>query len=292
MYPYKLYSFRVLKVMISSLRPKQWVKNLLIYAAPAAAGTLGSEFISVTIGFFGFVFASSFGYVINDWRDREYDRNHDKKKSRAFASGKLGKAHMLTMLLLLGVCFILCSFFLSWGYAVCLGVYIFITLTYSTWLKNVAVVEMLWVASGFLIRALAGSVISGLSPTGWFLLSIFFGSVFVVGTKRLSEKMNYLDADIRKVMAQYSDKFLQTVIQISLTITLLTYSLWVFQVHPESIIGQFSILPLCLATFRYLWHADHGRAEKPEDLIWRDPLLSLSSLLIIVCLVLMFGDKL
>jgi decaprenyl-phosphate phosphoribosyltransferase len=159
-----------------------------------------------------------------------------------------------------------------------------ITISYTLKIKNLPVVEMIWLASGFLVRAIAGSAIIQEPPTGWFIVSVGFGALFIVSAKRLSELKNKHEIQTRKVISQYNEKFLNLVLASSVSIALLTYSLWVFQVHPDSFLAQFTILPFTLSIFRYAWYCESGDAESPETLIYGDKILIISSLAIVISL--------
>jgi len=269
-----------------AVRPKQWIKNLLVAAAPLAAGKLISEKNSVLLGILGFTAASSFGYLINDWKDKEFDRIHPKKKFRPFASRELGKKSLFLLLITcaiisLGTCLLLPSKF-----AISLLAYLVVTITYTLAIKNQPVLEMLWLSLGFLIRALAGSVIIQESPTGWFIVSIAFGALFIVSSKRLAEFKNIHKGQTRKVITVYNQPYLNLIVTSSVTITLLTYCLWVFQVHPNSVLVQLTIFPLTLAFFLYAWQSEIGDAEAPELFIFTNKLIIYSLLAIVSLLFL------
>jgi decaprenyl-phosphate phosphoribosyltransferase len=269
---------------IKAARPKQWVKNLLVAAAPIAAGEFGSNITSIFLGVVGFTAASIFGYLINDWRDRESDGNHPFKKNRPFAAKKLNLRNLIFLLILCIVILILTCLRLPIEFSITISIYLLITISYSLVVKNQPVIEMIWLALGFLVRAIAGSAIIQEPPTGWFVVSVGFGALFIVSAKRLSELKNNHELQTRYVISQYNDKFLNLVLSSSMSITLLTYSLWVFQVHPDSFLAQITILPFTLSVIRYAWYCENGDAESPETLIYRDKILILSSFAIVISL--------
>ena len=163
-------------------------------------------------------------------------------------------------------------------------VYLLITISYTLLVKNLPVVEMIWLASGFLIRAIAGSAIIQEAPTGWFVVAVGFGALFIVSAKRLAELKNNHSNLTRIVISQYKENFLNRVLTTSASITLLTYSLWVFQVHPNSVLAQFTILPLTLSILLYSWHSENGDTESPENIIYKDKLIVLSGLTVVISL--------
>lgn len=267
-----------------ALRPKQWIKNLLVAAAPLTAGELLSEKNSVLLGVLAFTTASSFGYLVNDWKDKEFDRVHPKKKYRPFASQELGKKSLYSLLIFcaiisLGTCLLLPSKF-----AATLLAYLIVTMAYTLAIKNQPVLEMLWLSLGFLIRALAGSAIIQENPTGWFIVSIAFGALFIVSSKRLAEYKSINSGQTRRVITMYNQTFLNLIVTSSVTITLLTYCLWVFQVHSSSGLLQLTIFPLTLAFFLYAWQSEIGDAEAPELFIFTNKLIIYSLLVIVLTL--------
>jgi decaprenyl-phosphate phosphoribosyltransferase len=275
-------------LFITALRPKQWVKNVLVLGAPVAAGQLFSNLVQIFLGALSFVFASSLGYLVNDWKDRNSDRQHPTKRSRPFASGKLTFKHFIFLLF---ICFLLTSIpllFLSLNFALILLIYLSITLSYSFLFKQVPVLEMIWLSSGFLIRALAGSAIIDEPPTGWFVTSVFFGALFMVSGKRLAELQSLSGVTTRKVIGSYPDGFLKSVITMSLSTTILTYCLWVYQVHPNSIFAQISILPFTFTILVYLLSCNQGDAESPEKLLFSNRYLVFGMILITFLLLMVF----
>ena len=266
----------IIKSMVSVLRPKQWIKNLLVISAPVAAGQFVLQARDIFIGFIGFCAASSFGYLINDWRDRNSDTYHPKKRLRPFASELLNFHHLVFLLLIcISVTLVTC-FFLPSNFLITLLVYLGLTISYSLAIKSIPVFEMLWLSTGFLVRALAGSAIIQLPPTGWFVVTVLFGALFIVSAKRLAEKKSNSGKITRKVIESYNHSFLGTVLTSSLTITLLTYALWVFDVYSNSLLAQFTILPFSLSCFIYAWHSETGDAESPEDLLLSSKMIILS----------------
>lgn len=262
--------------MVTVLRPKQWIKNLLVIAAPVAAGEFSPQAKNVLIGFFGFCAASSFGYLVNDWNDRKADKRHPKKCFRPFAAGLLDFYHLVFLLLFCISIALASCLLLPTNFMLTLLIYLALTISYSMCIKSVPVLEMLWLATGFLIRALAGSAIVQLPPTGWFIVTVLFGALFIVSAKRLAELRIPSAKLTRKVIESYNESFLETVLTSSLTITLLTYALWVFEVYSNSLLAPVTILPFSLSCFLYTWHSQTGNAEEPENLLFSSKMIVLS----------------
>ncbi len=273
------------KLVFSATRPKQWVKNLLVAAAPIAAGQLNSQMSQIALGVAGFTAASVFGYLINDWHDRQSDQNHPKKRNRPFASQALKLKSLVNLLLISLTILIVTSLYLPIEFFITVLIYLVITISYSLYIKKQPVLEMVWLAAGFLVRAVAGSAIIQAAPTGWFVVAVGFGALFVVSTKRIAEYKNNYIKETRSVISQYNENFLNLVISSSMAITLLTYSLWVFQAYPHSLLAQLTILPFTLSILLYSWHSITGDAESPETLMYTDKIMILSSFTIVISLI-------
>jgi decaprenyl-phosphate phosphoribosyltransferase len=195
------------------------------------------------------------------------------------------------MISIVFICFfgaLFCSFFLPNKYLITLSIYLFLTVSYSAVIKHKPVVEMIWLSSSFLIRAVAGSTIIESPPTGWFIICVFFGALFVVSAKRSAELKSLEALQTRKVMALYSKNFINTVFSTSLAVCLITYALWAFETHPESVIAQVSILPFACSLYFYAYQCDSENAQHPEDLFFKSRAFLMSVLLTILCLYSVF----
>jgi decaprenyl-phosphate phosphoribosyltransferase len=255
-----------LTLFLSTLRPKQWIKNIIVSFAPLASGQFFDYFFEIFAAIASFVFASSLGYVVNDWLDRFADQKHVKKKNRAFASGQLNWIHfwLLVFICLLGTALPL--LFLNSRFYLIILIYISMTFAYTFVIKRVPVLELIWLSLGFLVRALAGSFVIEGEPSGWFLVTIFFGALFIVSLKRKSELQKVFQENTRQVLSAYSIDFLTIIVSASLSTTIVTYCLWVFEVHPNSIFAKISILSLLFTILSYLRTSDQEDAESPETL--------------------------
>lgn len=262
------------------MRPRQWVKNVLVLAAPVAAGQLfaPSVLINTAIAFLAFCLVSASIYLINDIWDVESDRSHPTKRFRPIAAGELG-ANPARLLAL--ACLIL-SLGIGWLSSplltVTLAVYWLIQVSYSLFLKHQPIIDLAMVTSGFLLRAIAGGVASGIELSPWFLLVASFGSLFMVAGKRYSE-MKELgpDAGTRPALARYSLSYLRFIWAISCSIVIMSYSLWTFEQRASNASGiawtTISIIPFTLALLRYAMDIDAGNAGEPEDVVLNDRVL-------------------
>lgn len=260
------------------LRPRQWIKNLLVFAAPGAAGVLdeADHLGRTTLLFAAFCLAASGTYCINDANDADADRAHPRKRFRPVASGEIsvGRARLLGAGLLaaaLGVA----GLAGGWPTVGIVALYVAITTAYTFWLKHHAVVDIVTVASGFVVRAVAGIVGTDLPLSDWYLIVASFGSLLLVAGKRSTELNLGDDAgEHRKALVAYSPPFLLFVRAVAAGITLLAYCLWAFE-RAELADGgfpwfQLSILPFTTAILRYaLVHSMEEHAG-PEEIVLGD----------------------
>jgi decaprenyl-phosphate phosphoribosyltransferase len=265
---------------ILALRPKQWVKNLLLFVAPFAAGTYATQEMSYSIiGFFAFSMASSVGYILNDLSDIENDRKHPKKKSRPFASGILSVRAGFLIIGVLVLILLALLFPLPRLFTLVVIIYTLNTLFYTTILKRVPVLEMFAVAFGFVLRLIAGGLVINLAISEWFLLVGGFGALFVVAEKRLAEKKQASSQDVRQVVKEYTPEFLYSSTAISVAICITSYCFWAFRQSINPFWFQISVIPFVMALFQYRWISERDGVEAPEDAILGDvPLLILALL--------------
>ncbi|MCW2529516.1 MAG: decaprenyl-phosphate phosphoribosyltransferase [Pseudonocardiales bacterium] len=274
--------------LIRAARPKQWTKNVLVFAAPGAAGQLGDlDTLGRTlIAFLAFCLAASGTYYLNDAADVESDRRHPSKSKRPMAAGvftpRTGRL-VGTGLLLASIS--LAVFCTRWQLAVVIAIYIANTTAYSIWLKHMPVYDILSVASGFLLRAVGGGAASGIALSDWFLTVALFGSLFMVAGKRFAEHTAFADAEdghVREVMKHYTGNYLSYVRTVASSSLLLAYCLFAFQKSAAST-GDFpwyqlSVLPFVAAILRYALLLEGGKGESPEDVVFEDRSLILLGL--------------
>jgi decaprenyl-phosphate phosphoribosyltransferase len=256
--------------LLQALRPKQWVKNLLILAAPASSGRLFDYKLQLLETFILFCAVSSIGYLFNDWNDRNLDALHPKKKNRPFASKRMGAWSGINLASLLVVISTIVVLRNPQLFEVAL-VYLATTLVYTKRFKAIAVLEMVTISFCFVLRAVAGGVSIGVPLSEWFLVVVSFGALLVVSGKRLAESMRI--EETRRVLAQYSQTFIQGMLIISSTGTLLGYALWAFSIERNPTIAKISFVPLSLCILRVYWILDQGKSDTNEEIIGRDKIL-------------------
>ncbi len=274
--------------VISILRPTQYIKNLLLLAAPiGAAINLNTENMSILVrALVSFCLVSSAGYVLNDWLDREKDKFHETKKKRPFAAGKLGKLHLVLLILSLTSISTLIAWTLTPKFLIILVSYFALTTSYSVYLKGVPVIELVVVSVGFLLRALAGAFAFDVPVSQWFLIVVGFSSLFLISVKRLSEFRKYSQNNTRSVMGDYSEQFLITVVGLSLTASILGYTLWAFEILGETPYGKISIVTVLIGMLRYLLHTKDADGEKPERALFSDKVIPLMGAVTIILLLI------
>lgn len=276
-----------LPAIIRAMRPRQWVKNVLVLAAPVAAGTLfRPDVLANTAWAFGaFCLVSASIYLINDVRDVEGDRLHPKKRFRPIAAGEVSPTVALVVAAVTLAASLAIGVFVHPFLAITLATYWLLQVGYSLFWKKQPIIDLAMVAAGFLLRAIAGGVASGIPLSQWFLLVASFGSLFMVAGKRYSEMVELgPQAGTRASLARYTPSYLRFVWAVSCTAVIMSYSLWAFDLgHSPEPLGipwaAISIAPFTLALFRYAMTIDSGAAGEPEDIVLSDRVLQLLGLL-------------
>jgi decaprenyl-phosphate phosphoribosyltransferase len=265
---------------LQAVRPRQWPKNLLVFAAPLAGATLGRDdgFGYALLAFVAFTAASSAVYVVNDILDVERDRNHPTKRTRPIASGRLS----IPMALLLALVCLAIAVLAIFGVGepllgVVIGGYIAISFLYSLVLKHVPGVELTVVASGFVLRALGGAAATHVPPSGWFLTVCSLGALMVAIGKRYTELSSLGHEAIahRPVMRWYSLRLLRGGQRAASMILLAAYLFWALSEHDGWMRGWHvaSVIPLALALVRFDRLTGLAEGRPVEDLIARDPMM-------------------
>ena len=276
-----------------ALRPRQWLKNVLVFAAPLAAGQLlAPDVLLPSIGaFIAFCLVSSATYLVNDARDIAVDREHPTKRHRPIAAGQLSTGSAWATAIVLAIASLALAFAIRPQLAGVVAIYLVFTLAYSLALKHEPVIELALLAMGFLLRAIAGGVASDLPISAWFLIVAGFGSLYMAAGKRYSELVRAdggNDAPQRRSLAGYTPTYLRFVWATAAAVTITAYCLWAFEVgaSPSTLPwAQWSVVPFVLAILRYGVDVDRGSAEAPEDVVLHDRVL----LVIGLAWVVLFG---
>jgi decaprenyl-phosphate phosphoribosyltransferase len=271
-----------------AMRPRQWVKNVLVFAAPGAAGELSNAHVAgmALVAAVAFCVAASGVYLLNDAIDVEVDRLHPGKQSRPVARGELSVPLASSLgIALLAIGSVGGGLVAGWQLSVVVSIYAAVNIAYCLWSKNEPVVDLLSVASGFVLRAIAGGVATHVALSNWFLIVTSFGSLFMVAGKRHAEHLDLGDdaPSHRQILSQYSLAYLRFVRSVAAGITLLAYCLWAFEkasaLHHSAIYFQLSIVPVAFGVLRYALLLDRGEGGAPEDIVLGDRRLQLAGVL-------------
>jgi decaprenyl-phosphate phosphoribosyltransferase len=270
--------------LIRAVRPRQWVKNLLVLAAPVAAlgGNVRYDYrevaIKVLIAFIAFCLAASTVYLVNDARDVEADRQHPTKRFRPIAAGVVPEWLGYAVAAVLGVAALAISWPSSANLTLVIAIYIAMQLAYCFGLKHQAVLDICIVSSAYLIRAIAGGAAANIPLSQWFLLVMTFGSLFMVAGKRYAELQlaERTGAKIRKSLESYTASYLRFVWTLSATAMVLCYGLWAFERDGTNASWYaVTIIPITIAILRYAVDVDGGLAGEPEEIALKDRVLQL-----------------
>jgi decaprenyl-phosphate phosphoribosyltransferase len=270
---------RWLIAVVRTARPRQWPKNLLVFAAPLAGASLGrpNGLVYALIAAVAFGSASMAVYFVNDVADAERDRSHPRKRFRPVAAGDLPKSHAVALGV---VCAVLG---LSGGLLIrepllvaAVGGYLALSFLYSWVLKHIPVVELLFVASGFLLRVLGGAAATHVRPSGWFLLVCSLGALGVAIAKRYTELSGSVIEAIRHrpVMRWYQAGALRASQFMVATLMIAAYLAWAAGEQPEARSWHLaSALPLAAALIRFAVLTGRRSSAPVEDLLIRDALM-------------------
>lgn len=257
--------------LLAAMRPRQWVKNLLVLAAPAAAGVLlqATVLVEVAVAFVVMSAASSATYLLNDVRDREADARHPAKRLRPVAAGTLSPTTAVVVAGVLWVGAVLGPLVVGRPLlTVVVVLYGTATTLYSLGLKDVRLLELFVVAAGFVLRAVAGAVAVDVPVSGWFLIVVSAGALHLVATKRHAEQRDQVLADQRPVLRRYPATLLSEVRHSTAAVCLLGYLLWAFEIHDGGVAWYpLSAVPFALALFEYAAAAHDGAGEAPEEVL-------------------------
>jgi decaprenyl-phosphate phosphoribosyltransferase len=274
--------------LLRSARPRQWLKNVLVFAAPGAAGVLDEpEALAKTLlAFVAFCLAASGTYFWNDVLDVESDRQHPTKSRRPIASGEVSLATGRTLGVVLPVLALGAAAATGeWETVAVVAMYMAITLTYSAIWKHIAVIDLIAIASGFVLRAAAGAVAVDVPMSNWFVLVTTFGSLFIVTGKRFAESRELGDGAgaLRSTLGEYSDSYLRFVMAVTCGGALLSYCMWAFETRDlagsEWPLYELSVVPMMAAFLRYALILEQGRGAAPEEVFASDRVLQLLGLL-------------
>ena len=261
---------------IKVLRIKHWVKNLFLFAAPFFGGNLFSNEILLIAfpSFIAFSLSASAVYVYNDIKDIEGDKLHPKKKRRPIASNAISKRNAYMFSVVLVVISLIISFRIATAFFYFIVMYLLIQMIYSMYLKNVAIVDIFCIASGFVIRVLAGGAAFHIDVSKWLLLTMFMISLVLAAGKRLGEVslLNEKVEEHRRSLNVYSISTLNEILLISSAAALIAYALYTVEQFHRLV---YTIPIVTFGLFRYLMLSKQGIGD-PTETITRDKWLALT----------------
>lgn len=285
-----------LYLLFKQLRPKQWTKNLLLYAALLFAFEFTDihKILLATFGFIMFSLTASSIYILNDYKDIEADRHHPTKRFRPMASGDLNPKLALFIGVFLLTFSLVSAFILNKLFFLILLVYFISNVFYSLALKHVVIIDIMIIAFGFVLRAIGGAIVIHVHFTPWFLLCAMLLSLFLaIGKRRHELKLaQNQDSAHRKVLDDYSMSFLDQLTSIVSSATIVSYAVFTFT-SGHSVHLMWTIPFVVYGIFRYLYliHVK-GEGGAPEKVLLEDKhiLFTVVFYVISVVIILTFFD--
>jgi len=269
--------------LIRTGRPRQWSKNALVFAAAFAASSLrdSSTLGRVSIMTVAFCLVASGTYFLNDAADAVADRLHPSKRHRPVAAGvvPVPGARVVGVMLMAGGLGLATK--VNATSTAVLGIYAVLTITYSMWLKEFPVIDIVAVASGFLLRAIGGAAAAEVPVSGPFLLLSSFGALFLVVGKREGERLALGEGAVahRASLAAYTTAFTAQLLSLALTATVLSYASWAFETdagEPGIPWVALSVVPFVIAMLRATQLVLSGKGADPEELFLHDRMILLA----------------
>ena len=263
-----------MKKYLELIRIKHWIKNILIFIPIVAAKLIDfNNVISVILGFFSFSFMTSSIYIINDIKDIEKDKLHPRKKSRPLPSGKIKKVTAIYIAIFMIVLSILINTYINKNIfnnsLYFLLIYFIINLGYSFGLKNIAILDVVILSTGFILRVYYGASLLNIEVSDWLFLTILNASLFLGLGKRKKEIGQSKNS--RKVLSEYNENFLDKFQYVTLTLMLVFYSLWV---TGQNIKYLFLTIPLIMIIFmKYTLIIEKSNEGDPTTILYQDKLL-------------------
>nr|WP_315796395.1 decaprenyl-phosphate phosphoribosyltransferase [Paenibacillus sp. BIC5C1] len=279
--------------MLKLLRPKQWTKNLLLFAALLFSfEEIRTETIlSTLLGFILFSLVAGCVYILNDYVDRDRDRQHPVKMFRPLASGQVNPAQALLFGILLLILSVGTAFVMNPLFGVLCIVYFLLNVSYSFVLKHLVILDMMTIAAGFVLRAIAGGVLIHVPFTPWFLICTMLLSLFLAIGKRRNE-LTLLEGNTgshRKVLDNYSITLLDQFNTIVTTATIISYSLFTFT-SDRSIHLMWTIPLVIYGMFRYLYLIHmKNQGGSPDRVLFEDKPILITVILYVISVISIFA---
>lgn len=285
----------MLKKIWISMRPIQWVKNILVFAGLIFSQNFfdSSLFIKSFLGFVLFCTTSSSVYILNDILDLKQDKLHPIKSKRPLASGELSVSSTLSFSLILGIISIVLAFWLQSNFGAVILVYFLLNLFYSLYLKHIVILDVMSVAAGFVLRAVAGALVIQVTISSWLVVCTILLALFLGFSKRRHELVLLENnaANHRRILAEYSPYFLDQMIAVVTASTVVAYAFYTLSPEVMEKLGtkhMILTIPFVLyGIFRYLYLI-HQKKEggRPTRMLLTDKPILINILLWLVAVFL------
>jgi 4-hydroxybenzoate polyprenyltransferase len=262
------------------LRPQQWIKNLFVFAGLVFGGKLldASAVVAAVLGFFCLSLVSSHIYVLNDIHDRQEDLLHPRKRLRPIAAGLVSVPAALAVAVVLLVLGLGGAFWLDRGFFLCAAAYLVLQFAYTGWLKHAVILDVISIALGFVLRAVAGAVLVHVLISPWLVICTFTLCLFMGFSKRRCElntlAQNGGAGQHRRTLAVYTPDLLNHMTTVTAGIAIISFMLYasdpktIAKFHTDYLLYT---LPLVVyAVFRFAVLVEHGRVDGPTDVLLRD----------------------
>ena len=269
----------ILKYVLLSMRPEQWIKNFFVFTALLFSKNLlnPSKDIEAIIGFVIFCMVTGCAYMVNDLVDLEKDKLHPVKSRRPLASGKLKKETAAKIIVLVCLASLFFAFYMNILFGFIVLAYFLLNIGYSIYLKNIVIIDVVSIAAGFVLRVLGGAVIISVVASQWLILCTILLSLFLGFSKRRHELILLEDSATshRRVLEHYSPYFLDQMIAVVTASTLICYALYTMSRDTVEKLGTSKLIytiPFVLyGIFRYLYLV-HQKEEggSPTEIMFTD----------------------
>jgi 4-hydroxybenzoate polyprenyltransferase len=263
-----------MRSILNLVRVRQWTKNLLCFVGvlitPHHNWTL-EAFENAALVFIAFCFMSSAVYVLNDLRDVEHDRKHERKRHRPLASGAVGEIAALIIILALSAVALALAYAVSIRPFLCLVLYAVINLLYSSGLKHTPIVDVFCIAMGFVLRLLCGVYAIGDSPSAWMLLCTLFITLFIGFGKRRSEIVSQRPGEVtRPVLSGYTADYLDSLTNATGVMAILSYAIFTVSGERDQTL-VLTVLPVVYGVFHFSRVLQlQGGVEEPDRMLFKD----------------------
>lgn len=263
-----------IRLVIKLIRPKQWAKNLIVFAPALFSGKIfePATFSAAALCFIAFCMCASAVYVVNDVLDCKSDRLHPKKKNRPVASGKISAPFALCLGVICAVCALCVGFAIRPSVDIFLLVYFVLMMFYALVLKHYVLLDVFAIAAGFVLRAAGGAAAAGVESSGWFLACTSFGALFLGLEKRRQETMLLKDeaSSHRKTLTSYTPELVDRMEAVIVPSLVTCYAFYTFQSYH----GQWMMLTLPFVLYGVMrYQVLSVRSEDtgaPDEVLWKD----------------------